>query len=98
MKFSLSIGTNSINFMRRVGYSFQRNTDSGQQSFIRPLARGGYPRFHAYVTQDSVELHISIHIDHKKHTYGSATRHHGEYEDSGALSEEVERIKSFVNM
>jgi hypothetical protein len=35
-------------------------------------------------------------LDQKKETYGNSTRHHGEYEDEGALKTEVERIKSIL--
>ena len=42
-------------------------------------------------------LEINIHLDQKKETYGNSTRHHGEYEDDGALKIEVERIKNILS-
>lgn len=82
-----------MSLLRRAGYIFQRN-EGNEASFIRPLARQGYPRFHMYVkVVEDINLQVSIHLDQKKNTYGDDTRHHGEYEDSPALKEEVERIK-----
>jgi hypothetical protein len=86
---------NPVNTLRRAGYSFQRQEGS-EMSFIRPLARAGYPRFHMYASVKDLDLIINIHLDQKKETYGNSTRHHGEYEDEGALKTEVERIKSIL--
>ena len=41
-------------------------------------------------------MEINIHLDMKKETYGNDTRHHGEYENSGALAEEVRRLKAIL--
>jgi hypothetical protein len=89
------IKANPISLLRRAGYIFQRN-EGIEMSFVRPLARAGYPRFHMYATVKDSELTINIHLDQKKETYGNNTRHHGEYEDEGALKTEVERIKSIL--
>ncbi len=83
---------NPANLLRRAGYSFQRN-EGEEMSFIRPLAAQGYPRFHMYVKIKGVDMSINIHLDAKKETYGEGTRHHGEYENDGALKEEVRRLK-----
>jgi hypothetical protein len=90
-----NIKDNPVNSMRRAGYTFQYE-EGRETSFIRPLASGGYPRFHAYVSLKDVDLMISLHLDQKKETYGNATRHHGEYDDSGAVKQEAERIKSLI--
>ncbi|HCP08820.1 MAG TPA: hypothetical protein DIT25_03425 [Candidatus Moranbacteria bacterium] len=87
---------NPVMVLRRAGYSFQRNEGS-EMSFVRPLASAGYPRFHMYVSMKGFDMMINIHLDQKKETYGSGTRHHGEYEDEGALKVEVERIKNMVS-
>jgi len=84
-----------VNVMRKIGYRYQRN-EGQEMSFVRPLARQGYPRFHAYTTLTDRDLVISIHLDQKKETYGNAGRHHGEYEDDGALGIEVKRIKEII--
>lgn len=66
-------------------------------SFVRPLARAGFPRFHIYAKVEGSDLIINIHLDQKKETYGQDTRHHGEYDlDSKALQDEVGRIKSIL--
>ena len=78
-----------------MGYFFQRREEQ-EMSFVRPLARAGYPRFHMYVTQKDAELIINIHFDQKKETYGKSKRHHGEYENAGALKTEVIRLKKGV--
>ena len=96
MRFTLSsISDNPVNLLRRAGYTFQRK-DGEEMSFIRPLASAGYPRFHAYARLHGEDLEISFHLDQKKETYGADTRHHGEYEESGTLKEEADRIKSSV--
>lgn len=81
--------------MRRAGYAFQRH-EGAEMSFVRSLARAGFPRFHAFAKMEGADMAINIHLDQKKETYGSGTRHHGEYEDEGALKEEAERIKSVM--
>ena len=78
---------NSVSLMRKAGYSFQR-AENGEQSFIRPLARAGYPRFHAYIKTEKSTFLVNVHLDQKRETYGEDTRHHGEYENEGALKEE----------
>lgn len=87
-----NITDNPVNLLRRAGYSFQHHADRGEMSFVRPLARAGFPRFHIYAKMEGSDLMISIHLDQKKETYGKDTRHHGEYENEGALMEEVQRI------
>lgn len=97
MKFIIkNISDQPSNLLRRAGYVFQRK-DSEESSFIRPLASSGYPRFHMYVKLHDENLEISFHLDQKKETYGLDTRHHGEYEESGALKEEADRIKSILS-
>jgi len=86
------IKENPLTILRRTGYIFQRN-EGKEMSFIRPLARSGFPRFHIYAKIENGDLLLNIHLDQKKETYGQMTRHHGEYENEGALKEEVERIK-----
>jgi hypothetical protein len=65
-------------------------------SFVRPMARSGFPRFHIYVSVSGLTLVLNIHLDQKKETYGQDTRHHGEYENEGVLADEVERLKKVL--
>lgn len=89
------IKENPVSILRRAGYAFQRN-ELNEMSFIRELASGGYPRFHAYVRMEGIDLSISFHLDQKKETYGDSTRHHGEYDNSGAVKQEAERIRNSI--
>lgn len=86
-----NIKLNPVMLLRRAGYTFQRN-EGQEMSFVRALARAGYPRFHMYVSVSGRDMKINIHLDQKKETYGENTRHHGEYENDGALKTEVERL------
>ncbi len=89
------IKENPTSLLRMAGYIFQRN-EGEEMSFIRPLARAGFPRFHMYASVAGTDLAINIHLDQKKETYGNSNRHHGEYGDEGALKAEIERIKSIL--
>ena len=91
-----NIKESPVNLLRRVGYVFQRN-EQDEMSFVRALARAGYPRFHMYAHLEGQSLIINFHLDQKKETYGSGTRHHGEYEDEGALKIEAERIQKTLS-
>ncbi|MEI8343761.1 MAG: hypothetical protein WCF93_02330 [Candidatus Moraniibacteriota bacterium] len=91
-----AIKENPVSLLRRAGYAFQRN-EQDEMSFVRPLARSGYPRFHMYAHLEGSTLIINFHLDQKKETYGSGTRHQGEYEDEGALKVETIRIQQLLN-
>lgn len=92
-----NIQENPVNTLRRLGYTFQHKVEgSDEMSFVRPMASAGYPRFHIYARLNGSDLTINIHLDQKKETYGEDTRHHGEYENDGALKEEVRRLKTFL--
>lgn len=91
-----NIKENPASLLRRAGYIFQRK-EGDEMSFILPLARSGYPRFHMYAHLEGISLVINFHLDQKKETYGGAARHHGEYEDSGALQTEAARIQQLLH-
>lgn len=86
-----SITENPASLLRRAGYAFQHQ-EHGEMSFVRVFSQSGYPRFHCYTKLDGLNLSINLHLDQKKHTYGDATRHHGEYDDSSAVKEEADRL------
>jgi hypothetical protein len=90
-----NIKESPLNLLRRAGYVFQRN-EQDEMSFVRAMARSGYPRFHMFAHLEGSDLMINFHLDQKKETYGAATRHHGEYEDEGALKIEAERIQKLL--
>jgi hypothetical protein len=91
-----NIKLSPVMLLRRAGYAFQRN-EGQEMSFVRALARAGYPRFHMYVSVAGRDMKINIHLDQKKETYGEGTRHHGEYENDGALKTEVERLMKVLS-
>jgi hypothetical protein len=91
---------NAVTIFRRAGYTFQRKDEPArnasrndvggdEMSFVRALARSGYPRFHAYVKMSGKDLVVNFHLDQKRETYGDDTRHHGEYGNDGPLKEEA---------
>jgi hypothetical protein len=90
-----AIKMNPVMLIRRAGYAFQRQ-EGQEMSFVRPLAQAGYPRFHMYAKTEGTSLVINIHLDQKKETYGDETRHHGEYENEGALGEEIKRLEQVL--
>lgn len=89
------ISENPLTLLRRAGYTFQRK-EGQEMSFVRPLARAGYPRFHMYAHLEGISLIINFHLDQKRETYGEGTRHHGEYEEDGALKVEADRIMKLL--
>jgi len=89
------IKENPINLLRRAGYIFRRN-ERGEMSFVLPMARSGFPRFHIYCHLENADLVINLHLDQKKHTYGDETRHHGEYDNGGPVEQEANRLKSII--
>jgi hypothetical protein len=91
-----AIQENPVSLLRRAGYTFQRH-EQEEMSFVRPLARSGYPRFHMYAHLEGSVLVINFHLDQKRETYGESTRHHGEYEDEGALKVEATRIEQLLH-
>jgi hypothetical protein len=94
MRFTLNQSSdNAVTIMRRLGYIFQHQT-TDEMSFVRPLAQAGFPRFHCYIKTEKGQYVFSLHLDQKRETYGKTTRHHGEYENDGAMKEELERIKT----
>jgi hypothetical protein len=84
-----------VNLLRRAGYIFQR-MEGDKMSLILPMARSGYPRFHIYCHLEDANLVVNLHLDQKKNTYGDETRHHGEYDNSGPVEQEINRLKNFI--
>lgn len=82
--------------MRRVGYFFLE--EGGLQlSFVRPLERSGYPRFHIYldVKKETKEIVFNLHLDQRRTVYKGAPAHAGEYEGI-VVEKEAERIKQIL--
>ncbi len=97
MKFIIknTSGENPINLLRKVGYYFQREENS-ELSFVRPIERSGYPRFHLYIkTNENNELTFNLHLDQKRPVYKAAHDHAVEYEGK-VVETEVKRIKDLL--
>jgi hypothetical protein len=87
---------NPANALRRCGYHFERqHPDSGEISAARDLARGGFPRFHAYVKTLDNSMQINLHLDQKRPSYSGTSAHTGEY-DGEVVEQEAERIRSIL--
>jgi hypothetical protein len=84
-----------VSLLRRAGYIFQRN-EGNEMSFVLPMARSGFPRFHIYCHLKDANLAVNLHLDQKRTTYGDETRHHGEYDNSGLVEQEANRLKSII--
>lgn len=92
MKFNIkNSGENSVSIGRDIGYILQKETSSSEVSFVRPLERGGYPRFHLYVKLDGDNLMFDLHLDQKRPVYKTAHDHAAEY-DGALVESEAQRI------
>lgn len=91
-----NINENLASALRRCGYHFEReHQNSREVSAARALARGGFPRFHAYAKFNGRNMQINLHIDQKRPSYKGTRAHTGEYEGS-IIEEEARRIKSIL--
>jgi len=88
-------GENTTNLARKIGYFYlPQREERNERSFVRPMQRSGYPRFHLYLkmSSDGKGLIFSLHLDQKRPVYKGTTAHSGEY-DSPLVKQEAERIK-----
>lgn len=82
-------------FLREVGYTYLEDRKTGNESFVRPLNRGYYPRFHLYLEQSAGRVIFNLHLDQKQASYAGAHAHNAEY-DGEMVQEEMGRIKSLI--
>lgn len=97
MKFIIkNTGENIVNLARKIGYYFLKE-EKDELSFVRPLERTGFPRFHLYVKEspDNQELIFNLHLDQKRPIYKGAPAHSAEYEGK-VVENETERIKQIL--
>jgi len=97
MKFIIKdSGENTVNLMRKAGYYFLPERKS-ELSFVRPLERSGYPRFHVYlkIDEENNQIIFNLHLDQKRPIYKGAPAHAGEYEGK-VVEAEAERIKQIL--
>jgi len=87
---------NITNLTRKIGYFFiGQDEETGESSFIRPLERSGFPRFHLYISEKDDELIFNLHLDQKRPIYKGVPAHAGEYEGN-IVENETERIKKIL--
>jgi hypothetical protein len=96
----LIIGKNQLNmnperFLRRAGYGYIRDRRSGQESFVRRLGSGFYPRLHMYAEEKDGKIIFNLHLDQKQPSYAGSHAHNAEYEGE-AVEREIERLKQFI--
>lgn len=90
-------GVSPAQWLRRAGYTFIVDRQSGQESFARRFNRDFYPRFHLYIqeTPGSDTLFFNLHLDQKKASYAGQTLHSADYE--GELVEgEIARLSALL--
>ena len=82
---------NMSNEMRSAGYFFLEEKTG--PSFVRPMGRNGYPRFHIYMEKNTSkdEIIIKLHLDQKRPVYQGVSAHSGEY-DGKVIEAEAARI------
>jgi hypothetical protein len=83
------------NFLKRAGYGFIIDRQSGKESYIRRLGSGHYPRFHLYVNETESHAILDLHIDQQQSSI-SQKRHKSEYEGDRVL-EELKRLKGIID-
>jgi hypothetical protein len=93
--YKLSEVPNPVEILRKSGYSYFRDPQSGEESFIIRLTPEFYPRFHLYVESNQDEVSFNLHLDQKKPSYGDGTKHSGEY-DGPTVERELQRIDGWV--
>ena len=82
-------------FLRRAGYGYIRDRRSGQDSFVRRLGGGFYPRLHIYIEEQGDKAILNLHLDQKQASYAGAHAHNAEY-DGDVVEREIERLKNLV--
>lgn len=98
MKLTLStnqIRENINTFMRRAGYVPIRDRRTGNESYVRRLSGGHYPRFHCYIFEQGGQVTFNLHLDQRQTRYAGAKAHAGEY-DSPLVHEELDRLEGLA--
>jgi hypothetical protein len=84
-------------FLRKAGYGYIRDRNSGQDSFVRRLGSGFYPRLHMYVEENDSRIVFNLHLDQKQPSYKGSHAHNAEY-DSDVVVDEVNRLKQLIGL
>lgn len=90
MKIDIKNFNNNINrVMRELGYHPDNNSSN---SFSRRLRSNKYPRFHIYI-EDNI---LNLHLDQTAVQYDEETDHQAEYNNQ-IIKQEAKRIKKYVS-
>lgn len=92
MKIIVSENLDPIKVINRAGYGQVRDRRASEISWARRLGEGIYPRFHVYINNNVINLHL----DQKQASYQGYSAHSGEYEGE-VVEREVERIIEVMN-
>lgn len=82
-------------FMRRAGYTPIRDRRTGNESYVRRLSGGHYPRFHCYIFEQGGQITFNLHLDQRQTRYAGAKAHAGEY-DGALVTEELDRLEQLI--
>ncbi|MFH0955630.1 MAG: hypothetical protein V1801_00205 [Candidatus Falkowbacteria bacterium] len=82
--------------LKQAGYAYLMDRHTGQESYVRRLNRGFYPRFHLYLEEQNEQVVLNLHLDQKQASYEGAHAHNAEYEGE-LVEQEMGRIKSYTN-
>lgn len=93
--YSIDQVPNALDVLRKAGYSYFKDPQSGEESFVLRLTPEFYPRFHLYVEEAGGQISFNLHLDQKKPSYGQEKMHSGEYEGT-TVENELRRIDGWV--
>jgi len=89
MHIPIPLTLNPLEAIRRCGYGLINSQNN--PSFVRRLGTLNYPRFHVYVK----DRDINLHLDQKQASYEGYGAHSGEY-DGDTVEREAQRIEGIL--
>lgn len=92
MKIPVAAGLNPVEVIKRAGYGLVNDRNAREISYARRLGTGFYPRFHIYISGQTINLHL----DQKQASYEGFSAHSGEY-DGDAVEAEGARILTVMD-
>jgi len=87
---------NPSTLLRRAGYAYIHDRQSGNDSYVRRLTGNFYPRLHCYIFDQGGQVTFNLHLDQRPTRYEGQKAHAGEY-DSPIVQEETERLQAIIN-
>lgn len=91
MKIKIPVITiSSDKLIKRCGYA-ELKRRIGEISYVRRLRGYQFPRFHIYIENG----YLNLHLDQKAPVYQNVSAHSGEY-DGEVVEKEAERIKEII--